>query len=89
MIAHDPFEQLRDLDRTSPQFHKQLSNFLHGDVYRNVFPDLASDNLVWFVEYLDSVSPHGSVFVCATLRIAVGSRRYFQSYNPDIQGILA
>ena len=56
MIPHDPFEQLRNLDKTSPQFHEQLNKFLHGDVYQNVFLGLESDDLVWFVEYLDGVS---------------------------------
>lgn len=89
MIPHDPFGQLRNLDKTSPQFPEQVSNFLHGDVYQSVFPGLESDNLVWFVEYLDGVSLHPSVLHCVALRTVVGSCWYFKSYNPDVQGILA
>lgn len=47
---------LRDLDGTSPQFHKQLSDILRGDEYRNVIPDLQGDDPAWLVEYLDNVS---------------------------------
>ena len=91
MISHDPLQQLRDLDRTSPQFHEKLSNFFHGNVYESIFPDLERDSLAWFVEYLDSVSSHWSVLHCAVLRavVGLGSCRYFQPCNPDIPGILA
>ena len=58
MIPHDAFHQLHGLDRTSPQFHEQLSNFFSGDVYRSVFPDLEGEDLAWLVECLDSVSLH-------------------------------
>ena len=89
MIPHDPFGQLRNLDKTSLLFPEQVSNFLHGDVYQSVFPGLESDNLVWFVEYLDGVSLHPSVLHCVALRTVVGSCWYFKSCNPDVQGILA
>ncbi|KAF9789397.1 kinase-like domain-containing protein [Thelephora terrestris] len=55
MIPHDPFHQLRALDRTSPQFRDQLSNFFHGNAYQSLVPDLESEDLAWLVEYLDSV----------------------------------
>ena len=49
-------EQLRGFDRTSPQFHKHLSNFLRSEGYRSVVPNLRGEDLAWLVEYLDSVS---------------------------------
>ena len=59
MIPHNPaLRQLRDLDRTSPEFHEQLSNFFCGDAYRMVFPDLGREDLTWLAEYLDDVSLH-------------------------------
>ena len=51
----DPLQQLRDLDRTSPHFYGQLSDFLRGDEYQNAVPNLQGEDLAWIVEYLDSV----------------------------------
>ena len=48
-------QQLRDLDKTSPQFYEQLSNFFCDNVYQDVFPNLQRESLAWLVEYLDSV----------------------------------
>ena len=67
MVPHDPFEQLRNLDKTSPQFHEQLNNFLHGDVCQSVLSGLESEDLVWFVEYLDGVSPTEASFSVSRL----------------------
>ena len=53
----------------------------------NLF-NLQSENLTSLVEYLDSVSPH-IIFPCTALKIDEGSRRYFQSSDPRISGILA
>ena len=59
MIPHNPaLRQLRDLDRTSPEFHEHLSNFFCGDAYRRAFPDLGRGDLTWLAEYLDDVSLH-------------------------------
>ncbi|KAF9644933.1 kinase-like protein [Thelephora ganbajun] len=55
MTPPNPLQQLRDLDRASRRFHEQLTNFLRGNEYRNVFPKLQSGDLAWLVEYLDSV----------------------------------
>ena len=49
-------QQLHNLDRASPQFHKQISDFLRGKEYRNAVPSLQGEDLMWVVEYLDSVS---------------------------------
>ena len=88
MVPPNPLKQLHDLNRTLPQFHRQLSNFLHGDEYRNAIPNLQGEDLMWLVEYLDSVnsqtiSPHSK------LNNYLGSRRYSRLRKPRISGILA
>jgi len=75
MIPHNPLQRLRDLDRTSPQFHKQLIDFLRGSEYRDVIQSLQNEDLAWVVEYLDSVSLQ-TVFPHPALRSGVGSRQY-------------
>ena len=56
MIPRNPFQELRDLDRTSARFQDKLSSFIRGDVYRSALPGLQSENLTWLIECLDSVS---------------------------------
>ena len=56
MSPRNPLQKLRGLDKTSSQFHEELSNFIRGHVYRSALPSLQSENLTWLVEYLDSVS---------------------------------
>ena len=74
MIPHDPLQQLYDLDRTSPQFHEQLSGLLRGREYQDVFPNLRSEDLSWLVEYLDSVSfPNHLCPPCAQDWYGIGS----------------
>ena len=48
--------QWLDLDKASPQFYEQLSGFLQGKKYRDAVPNLQGEDLVWRIEYLDSVS---------------------------------
>ena len=55
MIPLNPLQQLHDLDRASPTFRRQLSSFLHGKEYQDAVPNLQGKDLVWFVEYLDTV----------------------------------
>jgi hypothetical protein len=55
VVSQTPLKPLDDLDKTSPQFHEQLSNFLSGTVYQNLVPSLQSEGLTWLVEYLDTV----------------------------------
>lgn len=55
LIPSNPLQQLRDFNKTSPQFHQQLSDFLRGEEYRNLLPKLQSKDLASLVEYLDSV----------------------------------
>ena len=49
-------QKLRDLDRTSPDFHSQLTDFLRGNEYQDAVPSLQGEGLVWLVNYLDNVS---------------------------------
>jgi len=62
-------QQLNRLDRSSPDFHDQLSNALYGEEYKKCVekykkcgeeykkcvPELQDDDLVWLVDYLDTV----------------------------------
>jgi len=86
MDLTNPLQPLHDLDRTSPQFHKQLSEFLRGNEYRNVLSSLQKEDLVWLVEYLDSVSlqilsPH------STLNPGVGARQFCRFCKCPVSGI--
>ena len=48
--------KLHGLDKASPESCEQLINFLHGDEYQKILPELQSEDLAWLVEYLDNVS---------------------------------
>lgn len=76
VIRCNPLQQLHDLDKASPQFHQRLSDFIHGEEYRNLFSKLQSEDLASLSEYLDSVR-HWTFFLRAALNIAPGSHRYF------------
>ena len=56
MALPNPIQQLYDLDKSSPQFHGQLSNLIHGQEYREHVSHLRGEDLARLVEYLDSVS---------------------------------
>ena len=88
MNSRDPFQRLRDLDRTSPQFHKQLTNFFCGSVYQDALPYLRSKDLAWLVEYLNNVRLQ-VFFLHAALNSGIDSRRYFRSCNARVPGIPA
>ena len=85
MVLRNPLQRLHDLDRTSPQFHKQLIDFLRGNEYRDVIPNLRNEDLARFVEYLDSVSLQ-TAFPRPALRSNVGPRRNLQSRRPRVSG---
>ena len=86
MVLPNPFQQLRDLDRASPQFHKQFVDFLRGDEYRNAVPNLQGEDLTWLVEYLDSVS-HWTISPRLALSTDVGPHRHFRSFKRPVPGI--
>ena len=48
-------EQLRHLDRSSSNFHDQLSSVLSGKEYELAVSKLEGDDLVLLVDYLDRV----------------------------------
>ena len=48
-------QQLRRLDKSSSEFHDQLSNVLYGEEYQQCVPNIQGDDLVWLVDYLDKV----------------------------------
>jgi len=56
MNPSDILKQLHDFDKASPQFHKDLSNFLRSEEYRSAVPSLQGEYLARLIEYLDSVS---------------------------------
>jgi len=56
MVLPHTLQQLHDFDKTPPQFHERLTNFLRGDDYRNAVSNLQGEDLTWLVEYLDGVS---------------------------------
>ena len=56
MALPNPLQRLYDLDKSSPQFHGQLSNLIHGQEHRERVSHLRGEDLVRLVEYLDSVS---------------------------------
>lgn len=51
-------EQLRYLDRSSPDFRDQLSNVLYGEEYQQCVQNLQDDDSLWLVDYLDKVRQH-------------------------------
>jgi len=58
MVAPNPLQQLHDLDRSSSQFHDQLSGLLREEEFRNFVSSPQSEGLGQLVEYLDNVSLH-------------------------------
>ena len=60
-------QELRHLDRSSTEFHDQLSNILYGEEYQLCASGLQDDELVWLVEYLDKVR-HCVAFLYSPLK---------------------
>ena len=58
MSSSPTLQQLDLLDRSSPDFHDQLSNVLYGQEYQQCIPNLQGEDLVWLVDYLDKVRCH-------------------------------
>ena len=55
LSSHPVLQQLRDLDKSSSEFHIQLSSVLYGDEYIRCVTNLRGDSLAWLVEFLDDV----------------------------------
>ena len=88
MNPRDPFQRLRDLDRTSPLFHKQLTSFFCGSVYKDALPYLRSKDSAWLIEYLNNVRLQ-VLFLHAALNSGIDSRRYFRSRSARVPRIPA
>ena len=84
MNPPNPLQPLYGLDRTSLQFHEQLSNFLRGGEYQNGVLSLKSEDLAQLIEYLDSVSLR-TIFPHSALNIDLGSHQYLRSC--DVPGM--
>ena len=88
MILGNPLRLLHDLDRTSPQFHKQLISFFGGKGHQDVVLCLQTEDLTWLGQYLDSVSLRPTS-PSSTLNAGVGFYQYFRSCRPPVSGIAA
>jgi len=53
--SHPALQRVRSLDRSSPDFHDQLSKVLGGEEYKRSVPELRRDDSVWLINYLDKV----------------------------------
>ena len=51
-------QRLYRLDRSSPEFHNQLSKVLYGEEYQQCLPNLQHGDLAWLIDYLDTVCRH-------------------------------
>jgi len=54
-MSPNTLEQLRSLDKSSPTFHDQFSDILCGEEYERWVPNLAGEDLVRLIGYLDKV----------------------------------
>ena len=68
MSSRIPLKQLRRLDRSSPEFHDQVSNILYGQEYQQWVPTIQGDDLVGLVDYLDKVRCRVSL-LCSPLKL--------------------
>ena len=73
MNSPNLLQQLHDLYRTSPQFHKRFVDFLRGNDCQDI-PSLQNEDSTWLVEYLGGVSLQNTSLRSA-LNAGVGSCR--------------
>ena len=83
MTPSNLLQKLRDLDRTSPGFRNQLTDFLHGNEYQDAAPSLQGEDLAWFVNYLDNVRLL-TVSLRSTLTVCTGPLRYLRSQHCSV-----
>ena len=55
MSLSPTLQKLDRLNKSSPDFHGQLSALLYGREYHQCAPNLQGDDLVWLIDYLDNV----------------------------------
>ena len=73
-------QQLRLLNRSSPDFHEQLGSVLYGQEHQQCVPNLQGDDLMWLVDYLDKVRRR-----IALLTLRSGQRRLSMISIPPVQ----
>ena len=78
-------KQLHHLDRSSPDFHDQLSDVFYGSEYIKYTQSLQGDDLMWLVDYLDKVRRRVR-FPPLSASASLGSRwsRSFRSCFPQV-----
>ena len=74
----EPLQKLDNLDKTSPEFYQEISEFIRGKDYRDAVPNLKGEGLVWLVEYLDGVSLQ-IIFPRFAPNTGAGYRRHLRS----------
>jgi len=57
MPSLTPLQQLRCLDKLSPQFPDRLTSLLCEQEYVDHVTSLQDEDLSWLIEYLDDVRP--------------------------------
>ena len=62
MSSYSPLSQLRNLDKSSSDFHDQVSNILHGEEYKQWVSNLQDNDLAGFVDHLDEACHLPSLF---------------------------
>ena len=55
MSSPPALQHLNLPNKSSPNFHGQLSDVLYGREFHQCAPNLQGDDLVWLVDYLDNV----------------------------------
>ena len=85
MTPSNLLQKLRDLDRTSPDFHNQLTDFLRGKEYRDAVPSLQGEDLAWFVDYLDNVGLR-TVSLRSTFTAGTDPLQYLRSQQCSVLG---
>lgn len=51
----NPLQRLRGLNKSSTNFHDQISNILYGEEYKQWVQDINAGDVVRLVDYLDRV----------------------------------
>ena len=85
MTPPNLLQKLRDLNKTSSDFHSQLTDFLRGNEYRDAVPSLQGEDLDWFIDYLDNVSLR-TVSLRSALTAGTDPLRYPRSQHRPIPG---
>ena len=57
MFSLTPLQQLRRLEKLSPQFPDQLTGLLRERGYQDDVTNLKGEDLLWLIGYLDDARP--------------------------------